>query len=159
MIYFPTYRHPQGRPRSRGVIRLLALLALSAYAAGAALHMAGPETAMARIGGLLLILLSMVCWALLASTRPSRITGDVPAQLDEYERNLRAGAIEHAYGLLSGLIMLLFIYFSLAEDHGWWLPRSGSHWSLMIWGVLLVSTVLPPAVLSFRLGTDEGETA
>lgn len=156
MILSRSLRNPNGQARRLGSVRLLSALTLGAYPAGALLRLVGPDTAMVQIGGLLFILLSLAAFGLLVKTRLSRITGEHLPQLDEYERNLRAGAMETAYHILSALIMLGFIYFTVAADFGWWLPRNREQWNALVWCAFLCAAVLPTAVLSFRTSEDEG---
>lgn len=158
MIFYRSLNNPAGSLRSLRSVRQIALFTLAAYPAGGLLRVFGPDHVAVQIGGLLLILASLIGLAMLAGTRINRITGEQLPQLDEYERNLRAGAMETAFQLFAGLVLLGIIYAAVGSDFGWWIPSGYDQWSGLFWVVFLYASVLPTAVLAFRL-RDEEEAA
>ena len=157
MIFYRSLNNPSGKSRSLGSIQLLVLAALAAYPAGALLRTFGPDRLATQVVGFGLILLSLVAFAALAGTRLNRLTGEERGRLDEYERNLRAGALETSYQLLSALSLLAVIYLAIGSDAGWWIPSGYEQWNGVFWGLFLWVSVLPTAVLAFRLRGDENE--
>ena len=142
-------------------LKVLALsgIALAAYPVGALLRATGPDTMAAQVGGLLLIALSLVSAGVVATSRVSRIAGEVADRLDEYEQHLRTAAMQTAYGLVSGLVLLGVIYMALAPQFDLWVPAGYDQWSSVFWGVFwgvfLVVSLLPVTILSLRLRSDE----
>lgn len=155
MIFYRSLRNPAGKSRSLRSVRLLVLLTLVAYPAGALLRTFGADNLAVKAGGLLLVLASLIGLALLAGTRLNRITGEVPAQLDEYERNLRASAMETAFQIFAGFVLLGIVYIALASERGWWVPSGYDEWNGLFWGAFLYALTLPTAVLAARLHSDE----
>lgn len=155
MLFYRSLRNPSGSARSLRSIRALAAMTLIAYPAGALLRAVGPDTLAVQGGGLLLIVVSLAGLALLAGTRLNRITGEELPRLDEYERNLRASAMETAFQLFAGLVLLGIIYLAVASDKGWWLPHGYEQWSGLFWGVFIYASVLPTTVLASRLRDEE----
>ena len=159
MIFYRALNNPAGTQRSLSSVRALVLTSLASDPGGALLRQFGPDTLAVQLGGLLLILFSLICLALLAGSQLSRITGEEAKHLDEYEARLRAQAMAAAYNLLTGLVMLGIIYLALARDFGWWFPDSYDEWNATFWGLFLYATLLPIAVLAFRLKADDLEPA
>lgn len=155
MMFYRSLNNPAGTARSIASVRWLVLTALAAYPAGALLRAFGPDQLATEVLGFGLILVSLVAYAALAGTRLTRLTGEERGKLDEYERNLRAGALETSYQLFSALALLFVIYLAIASDNGWWIPNGYEQWNGLFWGVFLWASVLPTAVLAFRLGEDE----
>lgn len=159
MIFFRSTKNEAGTSRPLATVRLLAVTALAAYPAGALLRALGPDALAIDLAGFALIVLSLAAAAMLAGTRLSRLTGEERGRLDEYERGLRAGALENAYQIFTALVLLAVIYIAIASDADLWIPRGYEQWNGLFWGVFLWASVLPTAVLAFRLRDDEDATA
>lgn len=159
MIFYRSLNNPAGTPRSLASVRGLVVAAFAAYPAGALLRAVGPDTLATNLAGFGLIIVSLLAYAALAGTRLNRLTGEERGRLDEYERNLRAGAMETSYQLFAALALLGIIYLAIGSDAGWWLPSGYEQWNGIFWGAFLWSSLLPTAVLAFRLRTDEDEAA
>lgn len=159
MIFFRSVKNPGGKARSLTSVRWLVAMTLTFYPAGTLLRVFGPEGAAADGIGLLLILVSAIGFGLLAGTRFNRITGEQLPELDEYERKLRAGAMETAFQLFAALVLVGIIYMALASSKGWWLPQTYDQWNGLFWGAFLYASLLPTAVLTFRLRDEEEEVA
>lgn len=159
MIFYRSLNNPAGTPRSLASVRWLVIAAMAAYPAGAALRAFGPDGLATELTGFGLIIVSLVAFAALAGTRLNRLTGEERGRLDEYERNLRAGAMETSYQLFGALALLAIIYLAIGSDAGWWIPSGYEQWNGVFWGVFLWSSLLPTAVLAFRLRADEDGAA
>ena len=159
MIFYRSLRNPAGKPRSLATIRGLAILTLVAYPAGALMRVFLGDNLAVKATGLSLVLASVIGLALLAGTRLNRITGEQLTQLDEYERNLRASAMETAFQLFTALVLLGIVYVAIASDKGWWVPSGYDEWNGVFWGAFLYSLTLPTAVLAFRLRDEDEEPA
>lgn len=155
MIFYRSLNNPAGKPRPVRTMRLLTAGIPAAYAAGALLREFGPDRWPVQLAGLLLCLLSIIGLAQLAGSRLNRVVGEVPGRLDEYERTLRAEAMETAYALFAVLVLAGIIYNALGHSFGWWVPTSHDQWNGIFWGYFLTASVLPSAVLAFRLPADE----
>lgn len=155
MIFFRLKSEPSGVARPLRTVRILCLVALAAYPAGALLRATGPDTMLAQVGGLLLIALSLASAGVVATSRVSRIAGEVAERLDEYEQHLRTAAMQTAYALVSALALLGVIYLALAPQFDLWVPAGYDQWNGVFWGVFLLVSILPVTILSLRLQPDE----
>lgn len=155
MIFHRSLQNPAGRSRSLASVRTIVVATLAAYPVGGLLQVLGPDTLGTQLTGLLLILASFAGLAVLAGTRVARVTGEVADLLDEYERDLRARAMETSYQLFASLVLVGIIYLALASDFGWWLPAGYGQWNAVFWLVFLCASVVPTAVLAFTLPSDE----
>jgi MFS family permease len=151
MIFIRTLNNPTGTVRPLRTLRAMCVTALIAYPAGALIRVASPDWPPADVLGLLLVLVSFVCAFTVMQSRVSRITAEEVAELDEYERSLRNGAVTAAYGGLAGIVATVLFYCNLASDFGWWLPAGDDHWSGVFWGFFLIANILPATILAFRL--------
>jgi uncharacterized membrane protein len=156
MIFYRSPHSSGAKVRTIASIRWLVVVALAGYPAGALIRALAADTLQSAILGFGLILVSLVAAMILFGTQLGRVTGEERDRLDEYELSLRAQAMEVAYGALSGALLLAMIYFAIGSDKGWWIPSGYEQWNAVFWGVFLYATLLPTAVLSFRLRPDEG---
>jgi len=161
MFFYRSLNNPSGTARPLRTIRTLCVTALAAYPAGALLRALGPDHPASDIGGLALIVVSLGCAAAVAGSRVSRIAGEERGRLDEYEKHLRASAMEHAYSILAAIVALAVVYIAIASDAGLWVPTGYEQWNGVFWGVFLIASLLPATILAFRLqpGDVEEETA
>lgn len=159
MIFYRSIENSTGTARPLSTLRALVVTALAAYPAGALLRALGPDTLVVQGGGFLLILVSLIAVAMLVGSRVSRLTGEERARLDEYELTLRAGALENAYQAFSALALLSVIYLAIASDNGLWTPNGYEQWNGVFWGIFLYASVLPTAVLAFRLRPEDEDGA
>lgn len=159
MIFYRSLNNPAGTSRSLAAIRRLVMIALAAYPAGALLRVLGPADKLTDIGGFALILVSLAAAGALVGSRLNRLTGEEVGQLDEYERNLRGSALETAFQLFAALTLAGVIYLAVASDADWWVPKGYEQRNGVFWGVFLYASLLPTAVLAFRLSPDEDEAA
>jgi len=135
--------------------RFLTSFALAAYPAGALTMAFGPDGR----GGLFafeVIGLAFITLALLAATpvlqsRFQRIVADEVKQLDEFELQLRHRATTSAYGIFAGLVLTGIIYGAIAQDAGWWAPRTYEELNGLFWGAFLYASLLPTFVLVWQL--------
>lgn len=155
MIFYRSLRNPAGRSRSLASIRTIVVATLAAYPVGGLLRILGPDVVGIQLTALLLIFASFAGLTVLAGTRVARVTGEVAERLDEYERDLRARAMETSYQLFAALVLVGIIYAALASDFGWWLPAGYGQWNAVFWLVFLYASVVPTAVLAFTLPSDE----
>lgn len=81
-------------------------------------------------------------------------TAELPRR-DEYDRNLRAVVMKSAFQLFVALVLLGIIYAAISSDIGWWSPSGNAQWNGLFWGCFSYASVLPTAVLAFRLRDDE----
>ena len=68
------------------------------------------------------------------------------AALDERERAVIAKAHARAYELLTGILLLGFLYAWLAMRQGWWLPRDTDGLDSLLRTTLLPLMILPIAL-------------
>jgi sterol desaturase/sphingolipid hydroxylase (fatty acid hydroxylase superfamily) len=70
--------------------------------------------------------------------------------LDERQQAVRDRAYRIAFHLLTGLSLLAVLYCMLAALSGrLWLPRTFNEFQAVFWGVLILATTLPTAVISW----------
>jgi hypothetical protein len=128
--------------------RFLTSFALAAYPAGALTLALGPEGRgglfVFELVGLGFILLSLICAAPVLGSRFQRIVAEEAKQLDEFELQLR------------GLVLSGIIYAAIAEDAGWWAPRSYEELNGLFWGAFLYASLLPTFVLVWKLDPADG---
>ncbi len=80
-----------------------------------------------------------------------RIADDIDERLDERQLAQRNAAYVDAYRLVSGIAVLGCIWLALGHDLGfWWVPDSYAEWNDVLWGLFLLCTTLPAALLSWR---------
>lgn len=155
MIYLRTANARSTMIQSVAGLRTLVLATLAAYPAGALVRTFGPDTLAVQGAGFALIAASLLGFILLARTRLNRIVGEQLSALDEYERDMRARAMETAYHLLGLILLFGMIYLAIASDAGLWVPSGYDQWNGLFWGLFLTANLLPTAVLAFRLPADE----
>jgi hypothetical protein len=140
--------------------RFLTSFALAAYPAGALTLALGPEGRgglfVFELVGLGFILLSLICAAPVLGSRFQRIVAEEAKQLDEFELQLRHRATASAYGIFGGLVLSGIIYAAIAEDAGWWAPRSYEELNGLFWGAFLYASLLPTFVLVWKLDPADG---
>lgn len=151
MIY---YRATPAKPVSVPAVRAFATAALIAYPAGALLRVFSASH-LTDLLGLGLIVGSLFCVLAIVSSPVQRIVGEQLDQLDEYELKLRAKAIRDAFGTFVVLVLIAIIYAAMATEAGWWTPRTYGHFDGLFWGAYLYSSVLPGALLAWRLDPAE----
>jgi hypothetical protein len=84
--------------------------------------------------------------------KPWNITGKPDAELDERQVQLRNRVYYLAYGLLSSILGVGLIYWYIATDAqrlALWLPSSPVEVGAVFWGLLLLLSSLPTAVLAW----------
>ncbi len=69
--------------------------------------------------------------------------------LDERQRLVRDGAYRVSFRLVSGVLLIAALYMLLALGFEWPLPRSGDAAQAIFWGVFIVTTTLPTAVIAW----------
>jgi len=139
-----------GRSIGRTAIRLLTLVPLVAYPAGALTAAWGDDRGSAILGyGL--VLAALACVTVLMGTSIQRIVGEVPDRLDEYELTLRSRAMSAAYTCLSALVLVGIIYFAIGSDKGLWVPDDFDELNGLFWGAFLYATLLPSAFLAWQV--------
>lgn len=79
-----------------------------------------------------------------------RIADDRDDRLDERQLALRNAAYTDAYRLVSGVAVLGVIWMALATDNDLWYPRTYEEWNDIVWGLGLLATSLPSALLCWR---------
>jgi formate hydrogenlyase subunit 3/multisubunit Na+/H+ antiporter MnhD subunit len=139
---------------SRSTARILTLAALTLYPAGASIAGFGPNTAI-RASGMLLIVVALVCVTVMLGSSLQRVVGEQVRLLDEYELQLRARAMNTAYSLFGGLVLLLIIYCAIASDANLWVPRSYDALNALFWGIFLYSSMLPSTVLAWQIDRSD----
>lgn len=156
MIY---YRNAQTPPRDLPVrsVRLLSLCALGAYPAGGLVLVLAPSTLATVTAGYALIVAAVACIFPLLSSSMQRIVGEEVGMLDEYELKLRSKAMNLAYSLFSGFVLLTTIYAALASDFGLWVPDSYDDFNGLFWGAFIYAVVLPVAVLGWLVDDSFGD--
>jgi hypothetical protein len=84
--------------------------------------------------------------------KPWNITGKPDAELDERQVQLRNRVYYLAYGLLSIILGVGLFYWYIATDAArleLWLPRSSFEAAAVFWGLLILLSSLPTAVLAW----------
>lgn len=101
------------------------------------------------------IILSLICFVLIAPNYFQRISSDSKCKLDEYEIDLRRRAHTFAYQAFGGLVMLGLLYFYVvtdAEKLSWmWQPSTEDHWQAILCGAILYTLLLPTAYLAWTV--------
>ena len=160
------YRSPASETGAAGpsirTLRVLTLVALAAYPAGALIRLLAPETRAGELFGLVmgfgLILLALLAAAPVMGSRLQRIVGEGAKQLDEMEMMLRHRALSWSYGVLSAAVLVLLIYGGVAADGEFWMPSSFDQWNGLFWGAFLYLTLLPTARLAWTMDpAEDGE--
>jgi hypothetical protein len=144
---------PAGALPSQAVRRRDVILLFASYPLGTAmLHaLLGDSTWY----GLSHIVLTVTILATLAIFRVGRadrrIADDIDARLDERQIAQRNAAYLAAYRVVSGVAVLGCIWIALGTDKGWWwIPDSYNEWNDIFWGLFILTTSLPAAILSWR---------
>ena len=89
-------------------------------------------------------------FALTTSTYGKIVNEWKEARLDEREQQVRNRAHFVAYAILGVLVMTVALYGYIAADSGsLWLPTTENELQAVFWGVLLVASSLPAAVLAW----------
>lgn len=162
MIFYPS-TVSDGTPTgpSLKTIRVLTLVALAAYPAGALIRTFAPETEsgewFALIAGYGLILLSLLAAAPVMGSRLQRIVADDGGNLDEMELQLRHRALSWSYNVAAGVFLTMLIYGAIASDIGLWVPSGYDEWNGMFWGGFLYLTLLPTARLAWTMDAGDAE--
>ena len=162
MIFWTSANSRQGKPIGIHAARVLSTTALVLYPAGALLRMLGPDTPATAIAGWTMILASIGCAALLAGSSFQRIVGDQENQLDEYELKLRYRAIQGSYLTLTALGLAILFALQVTNDVTGMLSgveATNGMLSGIFWGLFLYSTVLPTAILAWRMSPEDAPTA
>jgi hypothetical protein len=137
-----------GRAARRGLVLSLYLgyaLILTLFATREAL----PSGWFAPLAFILLLVTALSYIGLYTSTRSVADASD--GQLDERERSVRDSAYRFAYQALSGTFLLSAFYTMVAMDGGsLWFPRTLNEASAVFWGVFLLATTLPTAIIAWR---------
>ena len=80
-----------------------------------------------------------------------RIADDADTRLDERQLALRNAAYLDAYRVVSASAVLGTIWIAIGVDKGlWWIPRTYNEWNYVFWGLFILTTSLPAALLSWR---------
>ena len=148
MIFYRSSKQADGKGVGIETARLLCAASLALYPAGAIVH--GFGSPLAKILGLVLILLSILAAVPLLGSRFQRVIAEEAHRLDEFEMQLRLRANNSAYGMFAGLVLSGVIYAAIASDFGWWLPSSYDEYNGLFWGVFLYATLLPTTFLVWR---------
>ncbi len=147
--------------RSQPWMRVFATAPLILYPAGCVLLLLINERegfSWIELAGFSPILLSMICFIFILPSYFSRITTESGCKLDEYELDLRRRAMTFAYQAFGGLTLIGLMYVQIATDaaanpdsrlHGIWLPKTGDHWSAILWGAILCALLLPTTYLAW----------
>lgn len=77
------------------------------------------------------------------------VSDGADAMLDERQTALRNRAYLNGYRVLGALTILAALYCMLAQGAGWWLPRTDLALQAVFWGVWLLVTTLPTALLAW----------
>jgi len=90
-------------------------------------------------------------WAMSMLLAPSLlgVSDGADADLDERQIQARNRAYVWAYRALGTLVTLAALYYMIATDSGWWLPRSWNEVQALFWGVWLLATTLPTAIVAW----------
>lgn len=155
MIYARSTLNPRGLEFSTPAARSVSTTALIAYPAGALILRFGPDTLASSLLGYGMILVALVMAALLSGSSVQRIAAEEPAKLDEFELALRAKALGFSYACFSALVLAAIFYAGVAVDAGGWVPTTYDEFNGVFWGVFLYATVLPSAVIAWKLGDAE----
>ena len=149
MIY---YRSHQGsRNLSVGTVRLLSMVGLLAYPAGALVAGLGPNTLANSLAGYALIVIAFITFGALIGSSLQRIVAEDAKVLDEFELRLRGRALSASYAGFSALVLLAIMYAAFASDKGAWFPHSYVEFSGLFWGVFVYASLLPTAILSWMV--------
>ena len=152
MIFYRTNTQP--RALSLPMVRGLSTFTLLGYSIGALTLALTTESTAIAVGGLALIILSIVAFIILAGSSLQRIIGEEIERLDEFERGLRNKAISTAYSTFSGLVLLAIIYGAIASNKNWWLPQTFDEFNGLFWAGFLLAAVLPTAILSWSIDSS-----
>jgi hypothetical protein len=90
-------------------------------------------------------------WAMSMLLAPSLlgVSDGADADLDERQIQARNRAYVWAYRLMAAGVMLAALYYMIATDSGWWLPREWNAVQAFFWGVWLLAATLPTAILAW----------
>lgn len=78
------------------------------------------------------------------------VANEPDAALDERERSIRDRAYRRSYAVIASAYLLTVIYAAIGHDSGiLWLPRTWNELQAIMWGVLLLTLTLPPAVVAW----------
>lgn len=151
MLYFRSNRSP--REISLTTARFLSFVSLLSYPAGALTLTFASGTTAANVVGYGLVLLSVASYVLLIGSSIHRIVGEDVRALEESELRLRGQALSRSYAAFTMLTMLAVLYGGLAIDLGGWVPRSFEEYNGIFFGLVLMTAVLPIALLSWSVET------
>jgi MFS family permease len=116
---------------------------------------------MQAIPFLALILAAMVgiCWGgyVLLSRTGINLPNLPDHTLDERQRGVRDAAYRTSFLIISILLLGVALYLMLANGFGWSMLRSGEDAQAIFWGVLLVITTLPTAVIAWTTPDPDEE--
>lgn len=155
---------PSGRSSSAGpstrTTRIFAAVALLCAPAAIVIRALGPGTTDGdphEVASLILIIISFLAATPVLGSRFSRITRERAKGLDEMETQLRHNALATSYFALTSVVMLGVVYAQVANMAQLWLPRNESDWIPVVVSFLLYATLLPTAVLAWRMKEEREE--
>lgn len=102
-------------------------------------------------------LAAIVAMATLLMPRLLGTSDGADAELDERQLALRNHAYLNAYRILGALVLLLALYYMMATGSGWWLPRTDLETQAAFWGIYLVATTLPAALIAWNEEQERGD--
>ena len=75
------------------------------------------------------------------------------------ERQIAARNVQYlnAYRVLGAAVVLLALYYVLAQDRGWWLPSSFGETQATFWAVWILAVTLPSALIAWTEEEAPGE--
>lgn len=95
-------------------------------------------------------LLAVMGYAMLMVSQYGIMSSQNKASLDERQEAVRNRAYRLAYGILGALACFAALYLYIAADSGsLWLPTTSNELQAAFWGVLLLTSTLPAAVLAW----------
>ncbi len=140
-------------------LRILTVVALVAYPAGALLKLAPgqADTAAGFVGSLLKVAALTAMVAVASSTLASIVVGRRREKLDEFQLGLRLSAMSKAYTALSALVGAAAVYAFLAVDLELPMPATADAWQQLCTGGMLAILILPATFLvwSPAIGGDD----
>ncbi len=93
----------------------------------------------------------LVLTAVVRLLQPQRlgISEGPDAALDVRQIAARNGQYLNAYRVLGAFTIFLALYYMLAQDGSWWLPRSLAESQLVFWAVWIFAVTLPTALIAW----------
>lgn len=165
-MFIRSKAHPFGRQLTTGTVRTLLIGLYAFYPLGCILQLVADGSAggvTLSIAGLLLVVASLACFAVLAGSSLQRQTQEPEDLLDERERDERNGASFQAHSVFSAIVLIGVLYMMLTTDMAnndklhLWRPSDGTHWNAIFGGLILLSFTLPGAVLAFRKASSAAD--